>query len=131
MVEHLARGQHSEHGVVEDDEADGDEERSPVLIERQDADHHEEVEVGLDEAAGEVHDHGRGHHQAEGGHGRGEPPAPAVGGGQAGEDGDQAGLGHAVDHPEAAEEAVEEDHRHVGPQQVAQGPVADPPHILG
>jgi len=72
--------------VVEHDEADGDEERSPVLIERQDPDHHEEeVEVGLNEAAGEVHDYGRGHHQAEGGHGRGEPPAPTVGAGQAGD----------------------------------------------
>ena len=36
--------------VLEDDVADGDEERPPVLVQRDDADHHEEVEVHLDQA---------------------------------------------------------------------------------
>ena len=34
--------------MLEDDVADGDEERPPVLVERDDADHHEVVEVHLD-----------------------------------------------------------------------------------
>ena len=40
--------------VLEHDVADGDEERPPVLVQRDDADHHEVVEVHLDDAAGRV-----------------------------------------------------------------------------
>ena len=51
--------------VVDDDVADRHQERDPVLVERQDADHHEEVEVRLDVAVREVHEHRRGGDEAE------------------------------------------------------------------
>ena len=41
-------------------------ERRPVLVQRDHGDHHEEVEVRLDVAAGQMHDHRRGQHQAGG-----------------------------------------------------------------
>jgi len=53
--------------VVEYDEAERDEKRSPILVERDDDDHHEEHEVRLDGAVGEVHRERRGHAQAVGG----------------------------------------------------------------
>ena len=39
------RHERAEHAVVQDDEADGDEERQPVLVEDQQRDDDEEVEV--------------------------------------------------------------------------------------
>ena len=53
-----------EHAVVQDDEADREPERQPVLVQREDADHHEEVEVHLDDAAPEVDEHRRGRDEA-------------------------------------------------------------------
>jgi hypothetical protein len=82
VVEHVGRGQQSEHGVsehavVDDHVAEGQPERPPVLVEGDDPDHDEEVEVGLDDPAGQVDDHGRGGDQPE--HGRRRPGPPADG----------------------------------------------------
>ena len=125
-----AGAKHAEEGVVEHDEADGDEERPPVLVEGEDADHDEEVEVGFDEAAREVHDDGRGQDEADGGHGGGGLAA-AVGGGQDGADGDDSGLGAAVERSVPPDEAEGEDHHHMGPQQPAEAAVAETPYVLG
>jgi hypothetical protein len=51
--------------VVHDDERDRDEERAPVLVQRDDDDHDEEHEMRLDRAAGQVHGERAGHAQPE------------------------------------------------------------------
>jgi hypothetical protein len=48
------RKQHAGDAVLEEDEADGDEEDDPVLIERNDRERDEVVEMKLDQSAGEV-----------------------------------------------------------------------------
>ena len=44
--------------MVDGDEGDGKQERLPVLVQGQEADHHKEMEVHLDEAAREVDEDG-------------------------------------------------------------------------
>src|SRR3712207_8905016 len=51
--------------------------RSPVLVEREDAEHHEEVEVRLDAPVRHVDEHGRAGEQPQGDHRRPHVPAPA------------------------------------------------------
>jgi hypothetical protein len=63
----------AEHAVVQDDVGDRQEERHPVLVEGQQADHHEEVEVRLDGPVPQV-DEQRGARD-EAGAGRDHPPA--------------------------------------------------------
>ncbi len=61
MVVHRRRLEHADRGVVDDGDPQCDAERHPVVVEGDHADHHEEVEVGLDVAAGQVDtDGGRG-----------------------------------------------------------------------
>ena len=60
--------QHREHDVPE--------ERHPVLVERDEADEDEEVEVGLDRAAGQVHQHRRAVHEAGGDEEGGDAAVP-------------------------------------------------------
>ena len=72
--------QDADHSVVEGHEGDGQQVRDPVLAEREEREHHEEVEVQLDHAAREVHQDGRRAEQAEadrGGLDRPAEPAPA------------------------------------------------------
>ena len=66
VVVDALRGQHAAEPVVEHDVGDCDEEGDPVLVERQHADHHEEVEVRLDVAARQVDEDRRRGDQAEG-----------------------------------------------------------------
>jgi hypothetical protein len=56
----------AERAVVEDHIADRQQEGQPVLVEREDGDHEEEVEVRLDLAAPEVDEEGGRRHEAEG-----------------------------------------------------------------
>ena len=51
MVVHGARGDDAHRAVLDDDEADGEEKGNPVLVEAEHHDHHEVVEVHLDDAA--------------------------------------------------------------------------------
>jgi hypothetical protein len=55
----------SDQPVVEDDVADGEEERYPGLIKRDHGNHDEEMEMHLDQAAGKVHQDRRGRDQTE------------------------------------------------------------------
>ena len=48
-----------EYAVVQDNETDRAQERQPVLIQGEDADHHEEMEVHLDHATAETDQHRR------------------------------------------------------------------------
>ena len=68
------RREHATDAVLEHDVADGDEERPPVLVERDDTHHDEEVEVHLDHAAGQVHERGRAREQPERGDDGADPP---------------------------------------------------------
>ena len=52
------RVERSRDAVMQQHVGDRREERDPVLIERDHDDHHEEVEVHLDDAAREMHEHG-------------------------------------------------------------------------
>lgn len=103
MVVDLPRHESPRQSVVCDDEADGQQERHPVLVQGQYPDHHEEVEVHLDDPAGEMHEYGRRNDQTYRNHGGGELPTPARPGASpadSGEDGDDSGLSHrgAVTH---------------------------------
>jgi hypothetical protein len=74
MVVHAPGVEHADHPAVEEDVEDGGQERRPVLVQRDDAHHHEEGEVGLDVAPGELDDHPRGGHEADARDHRGEAP---------------------------------------------------------
>jgi hypothetical protein len=50
--------QGSEDAVVDRHKQDGEQERNPVLVERDHSQHHEEVEVGLGDSSRELDDHG-------------------------------------------------------------------------
>jgi hypothetical protein len=76
VVVHGARRQHPDDAVVQHDEQDRETERHPVLVQRDDADHDEEVEVHLDVAAGQVHQHRGRRDEAE--RRRRGPQHPAV-----------------------------------------------------
>src|SRR5581483_11968459 len=58
MVIHRLRLQHTDHTVVYGYVGDGQQVRAPALVQRDHRDHDEEVEVHLDDAAGEVHEDG-------------------------------------------------------------------------
>ena len=61
--------EHADDPVMQDDVGHGQQERHPVLVERENAHHDEEVEMHLDVAAGQVHEHRRRRHQTERGDG--------------------------------------------------------------
>ena len=71
VVVHGLRRDRAGDAVLEHDVADGDEERPPVLVQRDDAHHHEVVEVHLDESVGEMHEDGRARQQSHRGEDRG------------------------------------------------------------
>ena len=119
-----------EQAVVEHDEADGEEEREPVLVQGEDAHHHEEVEVHLDHPSAEIHQHGGGGDQAQGAHGRHEAPAAGVGSRQEGEDGYNRGEGGGLYQAVATDQGEAEHGGYVGPQQIRESPVPDPPHVF-
>jgi hypothetical protein len=106
-----------EHGVVDDDVAEGQPERQPVLVEGDNPDHHEEVEVGLDHPAGQVDDDGRGGDQSEHGRRRPGPPADGWEGGGQREHRHQRRLLKGVGHAHAPGDGEGGDAGHVQPQQ--------------
>ena len=65
VVEHRVGRDEGDTDVVHHDEADGDDERFHVLVQRDQRDHHEEAEVRLGHPAGEVDEHGAGEQQAD------------------------------------------------------------------
>jgi hypothetical protein len=102
---------------MEEDEGDGDEEGEPGLIERDDHNHHEEVEMHLDQAARHVHEHpGRRDepHRRE----RGAPvAAQALDAGAGGEGGDERDLRQRVEDAVPFGDSDEEERRDVDPRQ--------------
>jgi hypothetical protein len=92
-----------------DDVPDGQQEGSPVLIERDDGDHHEEVEVQLDVATGQVHQQRRRRDEAEATDRGAHPPAdrrPTRHGGNRRQD---CPLGEAVRQPPVGDHPEEHD----------------------
>jgi hypothetical protein len=70
VVEHGVRIDHAHQAVVHDHVREGEQVGEPLLVGREQRDHHEEVEVGLGAAVPQVDEHGRGRQQRRGG-GRG------------------------------------------------------------
>ena len=108
-----------------------DRERDPVLVERDDAEHHEEVEVRLGDPAREVDDRGRGEHQADRRADRAQPPPdrhvePHQRGQADDRDVDQRG-GQA----EPAQQRVAADADRLDDREPADQPVAAGPDRLG
>ena len=72
LTEDRVRRQHPDHAVLDQHRDGGRREGQPVVIEGEQPEDHEEVEVRLHRAAGQVHEHRRRHHQADrDGHGPG------------------------------------------------------------
>src|SRR5213593_3282234 len=63
MVVHSSREQRADQPMVEGDIRDRQEEWNPILVEKDDGEHYEEVEVRLDVSTGELHHDGRRDHQ--------------------------------------------------------------------
>ena len=122
----------AEEPVVDEDVADGGQERQPVLVQRDDNHHHEEVEVHLDHAAGEVHEHRRRRQQAEAGHHgaapAGEPGAMASDGGGVGT---TTPSTRAWTRREAHGQGDDRDEGGVEPEHGGDAPVPDPPDVVG
>ena len=96
VVEDRMRVERAADAVVQHDERRGEQEDHPVLVEREQHDHDEEVEVRLDDAAGEVDDHRRGRQEAERDEQRTAAAARADDGRRDGADRDGAALEQAV-----------------------------------
>ena len=79
VAEDLVRVERAEDAVVERDDDQRDAVRHPVLVQRDDADHHEEDEVRLGDAAPQVHEGDRGGHEARTSSRRRGPCVPATG----------------------------------------------------
>jgi hypothetical protein len=119
--------------VLQDDEPDGEEERHPVLVQRDDADHDEVVEVHLDRPAGDLDEDGRRDHEAH----RGQHGAhTAVAGHERGgrrhhrERGDEQRLDRAGADGFAAHEREDEDPRDVHPEEREDPTVALRPDVV-
>ena len=117
VVEDRRRVEDPQHRVVQHHEGDRDQERQPALVEGDHPDHHEEVEVHLDVAAGEVHQDTRRDHQAKTGRDRSNGPARQRPRGKRGGEGHGRGLDEAVAETVAHEHAEQDDGRHVQPEQ--------------
>jgi len=87
----------SHDAVVQDHKRDGGQKGQPVLVEREDRHHDEEVEMKFDHAAGEVDQHGGCGDQANGDEGRARSATEALTPAQHSEHADDGGLGDGMD----------------------------------
>jgi hypothetical protein len=113
------------HG--EDRDAVGD----PVLVERDDADHHEEDEVRLGDAAPQVHEGRGGGHQADGGGRRARLAAQPLGDGEGDRAGDDQQHGDDGRLAEAAQPGEEHQREGRDQREPDDGPVPALPDVLG
>jgi hypothetical protein len=123
--------QHADEAVVDDDVADRDQERHPVLVEREDADHHEEVEVRLGDAAPQVHEHRGGGDQAERGRRDTQAQVDLLGRGDRGGQRKDRALERHVQNRLAAEQAERREADDVQPEQPDDRMVAAAEDVLG
>ncbi len=131
VAEHqVAAADRAADAVVQDDVERREQERDPVLVERQHDDHHEEVEVRLDVAAGDVDDECRSGQQA-GGDDRRAQLAPV---GEALHDrgrGDRRGVQRRVPQRKALEQAEREQPGDVEPEQLDHPAMTLLPALIG
>jgi hypothetical protein len=120
----------AEDAMVQDDEADREEEGKPVLIERQDADHDEEMEVHLDHTTAQRDQHRGCRHQPERVHRRDELAPAGVRARKTREHRHDPSTLNRVRQPAADDQREAEDAEHMGTQQEGQGPMPHPPHVL-
>jgi len=117
VVEDLARVEQAGGAVVEDDVGDRQQVGEPLLVEREDGDHDEEVEVRLDPAVPEVDEDRRARQQAER-HGAGaDAPAQTGMAAEEAQRGDRQDLDRAVHEAVVAQQAEGEEQHDVQPDQ--------------
>jgi hypothetical protein len=117
--------------VVGQDVREGEQVGEPLLVERQQADHHEEVEVALDGAVHQVHDDRRRAQQADARGGR----APAAGVAPARREGarndNRRHVERGVPERVADDQAPHEEGRALGPEDAQHPHMASTPHLGG
>ena len=120
----------AEDPVVDEDIADGGEKGQPILVEGDDDHHDKEVEMHLDQSAGEMHEHRRRRQQAKRRrHGAHPAPKPGNAGDDGGRRNNQA-FGQAVDQREAHGQGDDRDHGRVEPEQHHHAPMPTDPRRL-
>ena len=130
MVVHAAGIEHADRAVVQDDEGDRAQERGPLLIQGDQRDHHEEMEVKLDHAAGDMDEDGRCGHEAHAYQsGPGLPPEARRAGRHREQQNDRA-LEGGVEEPEAVHHGERGDPDRVKDQKLTETPVPSGPHLL-
>jgi hypothetical protein len=123
VVEDRVRRERAAGAVVQDDKSGREQERHPVLVQREQHDDHEEVEVRLDRPVGEVHDDRRRGEQPERDERRaGAARADERGGGRPQRD--RAALEGAVRDVVAALEPPQRDRDGVQPEEHEERAVA-------
>jgi hypothetical protein len=130
MVVDRRRGERSRDSVVRDDVRERQEEGEPVLVEGDDGDHHEEVEMRLDHAAGSVNQQHRGRQQTDRDQRGTRPPAATAQRSEHRARGERRAVTQGVKHVVALERCVDGEAGRVEPQQSHQRPVAALPDIV-
>jgi hypothetical protein len=139
VVVHVLRVQGTDDAVVTGHEDDRRQEDGPVLVQRDHAEDHEEVEVHLDETVGQVHQDRRRHDEPRSGHhgsdavrmGGGQHPLAERGRGRRERaDQDRQGLDEAVPDSVAHEDGEDRDRPSVDPQDREDGAMPSLPLIL-
>ena len=131
VVVHVLREEHAHDAVMQHHERDGQQERTPVLVEDDHPYHHEEVEVGLDHTSRQMDEDGRGRHQPQGREDRALPPPQPAPLGRHTRDGHDAGLDQGVGEAVAPHQREDEHDRQVEPQQREDAQMAAAPHVVG
>jgi hypothetical protein len=121
----------AEHAVLDSHIANGQAERKPVLVKRQQRDHHEEVKVGLNLAVPAVDEHGRRRQQPEHHGHRTSPAAGALEHPHAGRNRHRQHRSNRAPHPEPFEEQEHRKRDDVPPEDQQHGAVAARPLRMG
>ena len=127
MVVDGLRVEHADRPVMERHVGDGAEEGDPALVERDDAEHHEEMEVHLDVAAREVGEHGGRRDQTQARDERAKGAAQPRRGGAEPHRRHHASLHQAVDQVVSGREREGREGHALYPEQDENAPVATVP----
>ena len=130
VVEDRVGVQRAADPVVDHHICDRQQERDPVLVERQDHDHHEEVEVSLDVAPREVDEQRRRGEESER-----DESGPRLAGqvrqaGQQGRSGNQGTLEDAVTDPVSLGQGKDRQGDRVSPKEGKNAAVPSPPDVV-
>ena len=131
MVVDTARVEHAHQAVVYDDIGGCEQEGNPILVEREQGDHHEEVEVALDRPTPGVHQQRGGCDQAQRDDHRGESAVAARHRRQYGKHRQRRTVQHGVENAVPTQKREEGERRHVRPENCQQRVVPAKPDVLG